>query len=161
MLKCAPEYLLSRRHTQAARRRVCFHLITALAHWEARGIIACVICNKREDPISKTTQLMCTVRVSLCKSWTHVAIHTNVTHIWALTAHSRAHKPTNQKQNILTDCDAAIKHIHAHFCLGESLFTFMFSSFSWPRSNPRTKPLLSEQMWIHRNSREINIEITH
>lgn len=84
MLKCSPEYALSRRHPQAARRRVCFHLITALAHWEARGIIACVICNKREDPISTTTILMCTLRISLCKSWTHAAIHTNITINWTI-----------------------------------------------------------------------------
>lgn len=28
-----------------AARRVCFHLITAMAHREARGIIACAICS--------------------------------------------------------------------------------------------------------------------
>lgn len=81
MFKCSCPKILSHRHPEAARRRVCFHLITELAHWEARGIIACVICNKREDSISTTTLLMCTVRVSLCKTQTHLAIHTNVTHI--------------------------------------------------------------------------------
>lgn len=112
MLKRAPRYSLSRRYSQAARMRVCFHLITALAHREARGIIGCVICNKREDSISATTLLMCTMRVSSCKSRTHVAAHTNVTHIIMSTqaqTHPNCHakNPKNVFPRVI-----CLKHFH-------------------------------------------------
>ena len=46
-------------HAPPVRRRVCFHLIRALAPWEARRIIACVIYSERKHPIATTSLLMC------------------------------------------------------------------------------------------------------
>ena len=64
------------KHIQC-RRNVCLELIRPLAHQEARGIIACVICSRRErereDRISRSKLLPNVVGAGLRKGQWHRA----------------------------------------------------------------------------------------
>lgn len=63
-----------------AARRVCFQLITATAHREARGIIACAICSNRQDghlAEEPPHQRAAPERAGP----THVALHANFTRV--------------------------------------------------------------------------------
>lgn len=101
------------------------NLITELAHGEARGIIACVICNKSEDPVSKNYPINVHCEsLHMVDTWRHV--HTS--------EHLRGHK---YKSDAKDELPCSNKHVPANFPLGGSRFSFTFSrSYSIQEQSP-------------------------
>lgn len=99
-----------------AARRVCFHLITAMAHREARGIIACAICSnisQKNYPVNVHSE-----SVPARHTWRYMLI----SHVCSGPADGKA--TTNGGGFLL-----------------RSRFTFTFSSFSRPPGSILTTKL--------------------